>query len=63
MKAERAGGQPAASSLETSPFAAIAAIMRWEMFHMVQVLWMGIIDLPVGAAEKDWALQVLHAAS
>ena len=31
--------------------------MCWEAFHMVQVLWMGVIDLPVSAAEKDWTLQ------
>ena len=59
MKAERAGGKRAAPSVASdSPFAAVAALMRWETFHMVQVLWMGVIDLPVGAAEKDWGLQV-----
>ena len=36
----------------------IAATMGWETFHMVQVLWLGIIDLPVNAPEKDWDLQV-----
>ena len=57
MKAERAGAEPCAAAA-ASPFAAVAAIMRWETFHMVQVLWMSVIDLPVSAAEKDWGLQV-----
>ena len=61
MKADRqvsSAGKAAAAG--SSPFAAVAAIMCWEAFHMVQVLWMGVIDLPVSAAEKDWTLQVWH---
>ena len=60
IKAARAAGheEPASTGAQGSPFAVIAAIMRWETFHMVQVLWMSVIDLPVTAAEKDWGLQV-----
>ena len=59
LKAERSGTEPSTSGSDAgSPFAAVASIMRWETFHMVQVLWMGVIDLPVTAAEKDWGLQV-----
>ena len=54
MRAAAAGS----ASNEASPFVAIAATMGWETFHLVQVLWLGIIDLPVNAPEKDWQLQV-----
>lgn len=53
------GAAPAAKPAEApSPFVAIAATMGWETFHLVQVLWLGIIDLPVNSPEKDWQLQV-----
>ncbi|KAK9804992.1 hypothetical protein WJX73_009460 [Symbiochloris irregularis] len=45
---------------QASPFVAISATMGWETFHLVQVLWLGIIDLPLNSPEKDWELQ--HAA-
>ena len=41
-----------------SPFACVSAILGWETFHMVHVLWIGLIDLPGKAPEKDWEMQV-----
>ena len=41
-----------------SPFACVSAILGWETFHMVHVLWIGLIDLPGKAPEKDWGMQV-----
>ena len=41
-----------------SPFACVSAIMGWDTFHMVHVLWIGLVDLPGKAPEKDWDLQV-----
>lgn len=41
-----------------SPFACVSAIMGWETFHMVHVLWIGLVDMPGKAPEKDWAMQV-----
>lgn len=48
------GGQQGAES----PFACVSAIMGWETFHMVHVLWIGLVDMPGKAPEKDWDLQV-----
>ena len=42
----------------SSPFACVSAILGWETFHMVHVLWVGLIDLPGKAPEKDWEMQV-----
>lgn len=47
----------------TSPYAAISATMGWETFHLVQSLWLRMIDLPPKAPEKDWELQVRPPAS
>lgn len=41
-----------------SPFACVSAILGWETFHMVHVLWIGLVDLPGKAPEKDWEMQV-----
>lgn len=41
-----------------SPFACMSTILGWETFHMVHVLWIGLIDLPGKAPEKDWDMQV-----
>ena len=41
-----------------SPFACVSAIMSWETFHMVHVLWIGLVDMPGKAPEKDWDMQV-----
>ena len=41
-----------------SPFACVSAILGWDTFHMVHVLWIGLVDLPGKAPEKDWELQV-----
>jgi len=41
-----------------SPFACVSAIMGWETFHMVHVLWIGLVDMPGKAPEKDWDMQV-----
>ena len=57
----KAGAATSGTSPEVSPFVAIAATMGWETFHLVQVLWLGNIDLPVNAPEKDWQLQVSRA--
>ena len=51
------GGQQA------SPFAAISATMGWETFHLVQLLWLQVIDLPPNSKEKDWELQVYKSYS
>ncbi|KAL0021485.1 hypothetical protein WJX79_010302 [Trebouxia sp. C0005] len=40
-----------------SPFACVSAIMGWETFHMVHVLWIGLVDMPGKAPEKDWGMQ------
>ena len=58
--ASKAAGTAASKPAEgqASPFVAIAATMGWETFHLVRVLWLGIIDLPVNSPEKDWSLQV-----
>ena len=47
-----------AEASDSSPFACVSAIMGWETFHMVHVLWIGLVDLPGKAPEKDWDLQV-----
>lgn len=57
----RQGAGDAADAPEQSPFAAISATMGWETFHMVQSLWLGIIDLPAAAQAvpgEKWDLQV-----
>ena len=64
MKADRDGSSAGKEkAADRSPFATVAAILCWEAFHMVQVLWMGVIDLPVSSAEKDWTLQVWVSVS
>ncbi|KAL0032107.1 hypothetical protein WJX77_005423 [Trebouxia sp. C0004] len=40
-----------------SPFACVSAIMGWETFQMVHVLWIGLVDMPGKAPEKDWDMQ------
>jgi len=40
-----------------SPFACIGATMGYSTFHMLQTLWLGVIDLPTNSSEKDWDLQ------
>lgn len=57
---DRAG---ASKSEETSPFACLHATMGWDTFHMVHVLWIGLVDTGGKPAEKDWELQVLGQAS
>ena len=32
--------------------------MGYDTFHLVQMLWLGVIDLPTNSSEKDWGLQV-----
>lgn len=41
---------------ESSPFAAISATMGWETFHMVQTIWLSVID--ANPKIKDWEIQV-----
>ena len=41
-----------------SAFSCVSAIMGWETFHVVHVLWIGLVDLPGKAPEKDWEMQV-----
>jgi len=43
---------------EDSPFACISATMGYDTFHMVQTLWLGVIDQPINSTDKDWELQV-----
>ena len=31
--------------------------MGYSTFHMLQTLWLGVIDLPTNSSEKDWDLQ------
>ena len=54
-KADQGGGN---GGSEGSPFACVSAILGWETFHMVHVLWIGLVDLPGKAPEKDWEMQV-----
>ena len=42
----------------TSPYASISATLGWETFHMVHTLWLGLMELPVKAPDKDWDMQV-----
>lgn len=49
---------PSATSQDVSPFACLSATMGWETFHMVHVLWIGMVDTAGKPAEKDWQLQV-----
>ena len=32
--------------------------MGYDTFHMVQTLWLGVIDQPINSTDKDWELQV-----
>ena len=41
---------------ESLPFAAISATMGWETFHMVQTIWLSVID--TNPKIKDWEIQV-----
>ena len=41
-----------------SPYASISATLGWETFHMVHTLWLGLMELPVKAPDKDWDMQV-----
>ncbi len=45
------------ASPAVSPFACISATMGYSTFHMLQTLWLGVIDLPTNSSEKDWDLQ------
>ena len=54
--AEAAG----AAAKQGSPFACISATMGYDTFHLVQMLWLGVIDLPINSTEKDWDLQVIE---
>ena len=49
--------QGAATPATVSPFACIGATMGYSTFHMLQTLWLGVIDLPTNSSEKDWDLQ------
>lgn len=42
---------------EDSPFASISATMGWDTFHLVQSVWLSIIDLPAAAPGNKWELQ------
>ena len=55
---EAGQGSEASKQAEGSPFACVSAILAWDTFHMVHVLWIGLVDLPGKAPEKDWELQV-----
>ena len=41
-----------------SPYASISATLGWETFHLVHTLWLGLMELPVKAPDKDWDMQV-----
>lgn len=56
--AEDEGRAAAAQADDDSPFACISATMGYDTFHLVQMLWLGVIDLPTNSSEKDWDLQV-----
>ena len=60
MAAEGGDADPTPSLLAPalSPFACISATMGYGTFHMLQTLWLGVIDLPTNSSEKDWDLQV-----
>ena len=47
-----------AAPQDVSPFACLSSTMGWETFHMVHVLWIGMVDTAGKPAEKDWELQV-----
>ena len=47
-----------ATPQDVSPFACLSSTMGWETFHMVHVLWIGMVDTAGKPAEKDWELQV-----
>ncbi len=49
--------QGTAAPATVSPFACIGATMGYSTFHMLQTLWLGVIDLPTNSSEKDWDLQ------
>lgn len=43
---------------EVSPFSCISATMSWETFHMVQMLWLSVAEVPAKEESKDWKIQV-----
>ena len=51
------GGRPPFPA-GASPYASISATLGWETFHMVHTLWLGLMELPVKAPDKDWDMQV-----
>ena len=53
-----AEGAKQGEGAQGSPFACVSAILGWETFHMVHVLWIGLVDMPGKAPEKDWEMQV-----
>lgn len=56
---ERSKAEEAAAAVdEESPFACISVTMGYDTFHLVQMLWLGVIDMPTNSSEKDWELQV-----
>ena len=57
-EATRAEGGKQGEGAEGSPFACVSVILGWETFHMVHVLWIGLVDMPGKAPEKDWEMQV-----
>ena len=50
-------GQKADKDSE-SPFQSISATMGWETFHLVQSVWLTIIDVPAKSNHEKWDLQV-----
>ena len=48
----------ASKPAEGSPFACLSSTMGWETFHMVHVLWIGMVDTAGKPADNDWELQV-----
>eukprot|EP00891_Asterochloris_glomerata_P008793 jgi/Astpho2/8793/Aster-05348 len=59
--AEADGGGPSPDKEQNgaSPYASISATLGWETFHMVHTLWLGLMELPVKAPDKDWDMQHL----
>ena len=53
-------GQTGTAAPLASPFACISATMGYSTFHMLQTLWLGVIDLPTNSSEKDWDLQARY---
>lgn len=58
--ANASSGAAAPTPQDVSPFACLSSTMGWDTFHMVHVLWIGMVDTAGKPAERDWGLQV-HA--